>query len=1126
MPRKRDFQPRRFCFCVAFLSVLVAPTAWAWPDMLVVKTGPTQAAPGELISYTLTYSNAGGVKGTSVVLKDFLPAGVTALTNTLGSGTLSGGAITWSLGTVNSRTGGSRTFQVRVASNAPSGLSITNRAQVTLQEAEEPGKSANNTSILVTRILSSNRPPVALNDAYAISEDTVLTVAAPGILANDSDPDGNALKANLVAGPAHGALTLNTNGSFTYRPATNYFGPDSFTYKANDGSLDSGIATVSLTITNLNEAPLANNDTYTLAEDTLLSIAAPGVLANDSDPDNDPLTAIIVTQPVHGILTFNPNGGFTYLPTTNYFGPDSFTYKANDGSLDSGIATVSLTISNANDPPLANNDTYGLAEDTLLSIAAPGVLANDNDPDNDPLTAIIVTQPAHGTLTLNPNGGFTYRPATNYFGPDSFTYKANDGSLDSGIATVSLTITNLNDAPLANDDTYGLAEDTLLSIAAPGVLANDSDPDNDPLTAIIVTQPAHGTLTLNPSGGFTYRPATNYFGPDSFTYRANDGSLDSDIATVALTISNLNDAPLANNDDYTIAEDTILTLVAPGVLSNDTDPDGDLLSAVVISNPVHGALSLNSNGSFTYAPTNDYNGVDSFTYQAWDGLTNSAVATVTIHVTPVNDPPDTNNWTGKNFTVYEDQTLRVSAAAFLAGLRDRDGDALSVSLVSDTLHGLLHLLRDGDLTFQPRTNYNGIDSFQFRVSDGVTNIAVLPATITVLPVNDEPSFIQGANQLIQQNAGSQTVPQWAHDISPGPTDEAGQNVTFRINHDNNALFAVPPAVSADGTLRYTPAPDRYGIATVTVMAQDDGGIANGGGDTSTPQTFSIAVNGPPTGAITSPTNGAVFFAPASFTLLADAHDPDGSVAKVEFFTGTNKLSEATSGEPYFTVLTNLPVGSYTYYAKATDNLDATGVSSPVSISVIQRPPLTILSALHYNPQTDFFEMRVRITNPTYSALNAVRVCVLNLTNIPAITVRNRSGLTNNVPYVQTRAAVPPGSYVDMVIEFYSPLRIAPNPILQPELVTPAAELTAPSGVVQHINQGRMLGNRTFMLEFATLSNRVYSVQYSSDLVTWKSAYPAVTGNGNWLQWIDNGLPKTESAPGLQSTRFYRVLLLP
>ena len=148
-----------------------------------------------------------------------------------------------------------------------------------------------------------------------------------------------------------------------------------------------------------------------------------------------------------------------------------------------------------------------------------------------------------------------------------------------------------------------------------------------------------------------------------------------------------------------------------------------------------------------------------------------------------------------------------------------------------------------------------------------------------------------------------------------------------------------------------------------------------------------------------------------------------------------------------------------------------------------------------------------------STLDAVRVLVRNLTNTPAITVHNRSGLTNDIPYVQTHAVVPPGSYVDMTIEFYSPLRIAPNPILEPELVKPANGLTAPTGVAQPINRAWMLGNKTFVVELPTFSNRVYSIQYSPDLINWKAAFPAITGNGNWVQWIDNGEPKTESAPG-------------
>src|SRR5439155_11157647 len=207
-----------------------------------------------------------------------------------------------------------------------------------------------------------------------------------------------------------------------------------------DGASDLGIATVSITITAVNDAPVAVNDSYTTAEDATLNIAAPGVLANDSDVDADALSAILVSQPTHGSVTLNTNGSFSYVPVANYNGSDSFTYKANDGVADSGIATVSISITSVNDAPVAVDDSYTTAEDTALNVGAPGVLANDSDVDGDALSAVLVSQPTHGTLTMNTNGSLSYLPTTNYVGGDSFTYKANDGQADSGIATVSITI--------------------------------------------------------------------------------------------------------------------------------------------------------------------------------------------------------------------------------------------------------------------------------------------------------------------------------------------------------------------------------------------------------------------------------------------------------------------------------------------------------------------------------------------------------------------------------------------------------------------------------------------------------------------------------------------------------------
>jgi hypothetical protein len=292
------------------------------------------------------------------------------------------------------------------------------------------------------------------------------------------------------------------------------------------------------------------------------------------------------------------------------------------------------------------------------------------------------------------------------------------------------------------------------------------------------------------------------------------------------------------------------------------------------------------------------------------------------------------------------------------------------------------------------------------------------------------------------------------------------------------------------------------------------------------QSATLYVNNPPTVSIVTPTNGTVFIAPANITVVADARDVDGTVTNVQFFQSTtNKLGETTNPAPYFIVLTSVPVGSYTFSATAIDNLGASGTSAPVTITVIERPPLTIVSAMSLNYQTALFQQTVRVSNPTSSSFDAVRVYVEGLGN--NITVYNASGSTNGVPYVESHAAVPPGGYVDFVIEYWSPALITPNPTLRTELVGAGGGGGTPvSGTLVPINRSVMLPDRTFLLEFATAPNRVYYVQYSSDLKIWKTAQQAITGSGTWIQWVDNGLPKTDSHPGATTLRFYRIIVLP
>ncbi len=675
----------------------------------------------------------------------------------------------------------------------PRAYTFTANSAVTTLTFRDLSPTSQNLDLLLDHVRVTAAPappntaPFALDDSYSTFQGVALVVPASGVLLNDTDAQSDPLNAVLDVAPAHGSVTLNPTGGFTYTPVVGYSGPDQFTYHANDGVLNSNVATVSInvnavavgtlvngsfeagetgwnmtgnrvvyesdgtyvandgtkmaifnagnttpnavvtqsfstipgksyvldydigilalntseqrlgvevtgagslvsltesvfgnstgnsvwaarshaftadsTITTLtfrdlsattqnvdlmldqvrvtmeadpvNTAPVAVSNSYSTNQGVALVVSAPGVLGNDSDAELNPLTAVLDSGPSHGNLTLNSSGSFSYTPAGNYAGPDSFTYHANDGSLDSNVATVSITVIAVNTAPVAVANSYSTNQATTLVISAPGVLGNDTDAESNVLTAVLNSGPNHGSLTLNANGGFTYVPVPTYSGPDSFTYHANDGSLDSNVATVSITVIAVNTAPVAVANSYSTNQATTLVIAAPGVLGNDTDAESNPLTAVLGSGPSHGSLTLNANGSFTYVPVPTYSGSDSFTYRANDGSLNSNPATVTITVNAVNTAPVAAGDSYSTYQNVNLVVPAPGVLSNDTDAQSNALTAILESGPAHGTLVLNANGGFSYTPAPGYSGADSFSYHAYDGSLSSASAMVTLSV--------------------------------------------------------------------------------------------------------------------------------------------------------------------------------------------------------------------------------------------------------------------------------------------------------------------------------------------------------------------------------------------------------------------------------------------------------------------------------------------------------------
>ena len=506
-----------------------------------------------------------------------------------------------------------------------------------------------------------NDPPTAVDDSATVGEDS--GASAIDVLANDTDTDGGPRSVASVTQPANGTVVMTGGGTgLTYQPDANYCSatPDTFTYTLNGGST----ATVSVTVTCVDDPPTAVDDSATVVEDS--PPGAIDVLANDTDTDGGPRSVASVTQPANGTVVITGAGsGLTYQPDANYCSatPDTFTYTLNGGD----SATVSVTVTCVDDPPTAVNDSATVAEDA----AATGVdvLANDTDVDGGPKSVASVTQSTNGTVVITGGGtGLTYRPNPGYCNdppgtmPDVFTYTLNGGST----ATVSVTVTCNDNPPTAVDDSATVAEDS--GASAIDVLANDTDTDGGPKSVASVTQPTNGTVVITGGGsGLTYQPNANYCNsqaggaPDTFTYTLNGG----DSATVSVTVTCVDDPPTAVNDAATVVEDS--GAAARDVLANDLNADGGPITIASASDPANGTVAVTGGGTgLTYQPDANYCGPDTFTYT----LNGGSTATVSMTVTCAPDNPVVDTSAGS--TSY---TENAAATAIDAAVTVTDPDA-------------------------------------------------------------------------------------------------------------------------------------------------------------------------------------------------------------------------------------------------------------------------------------------------------------------------------------------------------------------------------------------------------------------------------------------------------------------
>ncbi|MDP3333282.1 MAG: tandem-95 repeat protein, partial [Methylococcaceae bacterium] len=437
----------------------------------------------------------------------------------------------------------------------------------------------------------------------------------------------------------NGTAVLNPDGTVTFTPTANFNGVAYFMYQASDGIANSDPVLVTVNVTAVNDAPVANADTLFAIEDISIIYTAGQLLGNDTDADGNPLTIASVTSGANGTAVLNADGTVTFTPAANFSGAATFSYQASDGTVNSNSATVSVIVLPVNDAPVAVADTLATNEDTAITYTAIQLLGNDTDADGNPLTIGSVTNGINGTVVLNGDGSVTFTPAPNFNGVADFSYQATDGSLLSNPATVTVNVAAVNDAPIAVADTLTATEDTSVTYTAAQLLVNDSDAENDVFSILTVTSGTNGIAVLNADGSITFTPDANFNGIATFSYQLTDGILISAPATVTVTVEPVNDAPVAVANTLAANEDTAITYLASDLLGNDTDVDGNPLTIASVTSGTNGTAVLNANGTVTFTPAANFNGVATFSYQATDGTANSNSATVTVNVAAVNDAP-------------------------------------------------------------------------------------------------------------------------------------------------------------------------------------------------------------------------------------------------------------------------------------------------------------------------------------------------------------------------------------------------------------------------------------------------------------------------------------------------------
>ena len=621
----------------------------------------------------------------------------------------------------------------------------------------DPTCSPLTNDVFIVTVNPQNDPPLTIGDELAVLEGgtvTETTLGASSVLENDTDVElGTPTAAFLVTSPTFGTISLTNTGSFVYTHDGSETTFDSFTYKSNDGTQDGNTATVSITITKVNDCPETSTGSYTLTynEDVAIPTLDIGATVSDSDlPPDTILYSSVQTNSALSSVTVNSQGVVSFNNIAQHANGSLTATITVDDQICQIYIPIYLTIVPINDCPTIVNPIPDISVGEDADPIVIDIRNTFSDVESPTLQYSAAAQNGDLIAVSTTSTSLIVQFKENQNGNTNIILTAFDGDLGcSPDDIINVNIANVNDPPTGNPDIISVVSggtiNTLNDGVTTSVLANDTDPEGNPLTAVLSAGPLNGSLTLNANGTFSYTHDGSATTTDVFYYRPTDGFFPGNTTTVTIFINN---PAIGVADILYVTESGTATITSEGstsVLKNDSDPEGDALTAVKVTNPSRGTVTLNANGTFLYTHDGSNESTDSFTYSANDGKINSAPITVSINVTGTNDPPVANNDTiivdvGGTATTLDNGQIRVTYNDI-----DPDADSLTVTLVSTSSNGTTTLNEDGTFTYEQDGNMNSGDSFVYKAYDGnlYSNNATVNIYVSCSPCKE--SIVEGGN---------------------------------------------------------------------------------------------------------------------------------------------------------------------------------------------------------------------------------------------------------------------------------------------------------------------------------------------------------------------------------------------